>query len=87
MIIFTAVFLTLASALCFIEWGGEFAGTGGVLVAGTGDGKLGFIDVKDAQLLQVGQSVAVFVFLFPTPVTAGRSRARVMRHTHLCARR
>ena len=71
MIIFTAVFLTLASALCFIEWGGEFAGTGGVLVAGTGDGKLGFIDVKDAQLLQVGQSVAVFVFLFPTPVTAG----------------
>ena len=42
-----------------------------MLVAGTGDGKLGFIDVKDAQLLQVGQSVAVFVFLFPTPVTAG----------------
>ena len=54
--------MTLASALCFIEWGGEFAGTGGVLVAGTGDGKLGFIDVKDARLLQVGRIVEVLIF-------------------------
>jgi hypothetical protein len=79
------LFLTLASALCFIEWGEEFAGTGGVLVAGTSDGKLGFIDVKDARLLQVGCSVCGrFCFYFRLCHGRSITCSRHASHASLC---
>jgi hypothetical protein len=45
-------------ALCFLEWGGEHKETGGVLVAGASDGRLGFVDVCGARLLHVDYSLA-----------------------------
>lgn len=46
-------FVTHASALCYLEWGGELVGMSALLVVGSSDGRLGFIDVKGAQLLHV----------------------------------
>ena len=44
--------VTPAAALCHLKWGGELVKAGDVLVAGTSDGRLGFIDVQGARLLQ-----------------------------------
>ena len=80
----TRLFLTHLSALCYLEWGGESVGMGDLLVAGTSDGRLGFIDVKNSRVVHVRRA-SVPAFSVADGFVADRALSRIMRHTSLCA--
>jgi hypothetical protein len=81
--------VTPAAALCHLKWGGELVKAGDVLVAGTSDGRLGFIDVQGARLLQARPAHASppCLLSLDLTLTAGSLRTRVTGHAPLCARR
>jgi hypothetical protein len=57
---------------------------GGLLVAGTSDGRLGFIDVKSSRVVHVRRA-SVPAFSVADGFIADRALSRIMRHTSLCA--